>query len=162
MTQSWPPEYTNSTLSESLVAQSESIIKRIVVAIRGPMRWFKSQKLDQAASGAKKVSMYILSTCPSCNKARKFFADRNIPFQVVNYDLADAATQDRIMRELEAEQVEAFPFVRIGDQTVQGYDPKRYARLLGISPEAIPPGSKRGDWRTRVLRALRLASRSSY
>jgi hypothetical protein len=24
----------------------------------------------------------------------------------------------------------AFPFVRIGDQAVQGYDPKRYAKLL--------------------------------
>ena len=29
-------------------------------------------------------------------------------------------------------ELQAFPFVRIGSRTVQGYDPKRYARLLGI------------------------------
>lgn len=77
--------------------------------------------------------MYTLSTCPSCEKAKKFFTQRHIPFQFTNYDLADQETQDKIMRELEAEELQAFPFVRIGSHTVQGYDPKRYARLLGIS-----------------------------
>ena len=97
------------------------------------MRWFGWRKRDDPAEETTKVSMYTLSICPSCNKAKKFFSDRRIPFQFTNYDLADQATQDRIMRELEAEEVEAFPFVRIGDQTVQGYDPRRYAKLLGIN-----------------------------
>lgn len=77
--------------------------------------------------------MYTLSICPSCDKAKRFFSERQIPFQFTNYDLADEGTQDKILRELEAEEVEAFPFVRIGDQTVQGYDPKRYAKLLEIN-----------------------------
>ena len=77
--------------------------------------------------------MYTLSTCPSCKKAKKFFTEHHIPFEFTNYDLVDQAMQDKIMREIEAEEVEAFPFVRIGDQTVQGYDPKRYAKLLGIN-----------------------------
>ena len=98
------------------------------------MRWFRWRRRDNAANGTQKVSMYTLSTCPSCDKARKFFADRRIPFDFTNYDLADQETQERILRELEAEEVQAFPFVRIGNQTVQGYDPKRYARLLGINP----------------------------
>lgn len=97
------------------------------------MRWFRWPKREDAVDGTTKVSMYTLSTCPSCNKAKKFFADRHIAFQFTNYDLADHATQDRIRRELEAEEVEAFPFVRIGEQTVLGYDPKRYAKLLGIN-----------------------------
>jgi glutaredoxin len=97
------------------------------------MRWFRWPKRNDAADGTTKVSMYTLSTCPSCINAKKFFADRHIAFQFTNYDLADQATQDRIMRELEAEEVEAFPFVRIGEQAVQGYDPKRYAKLLGIN-----------------------------
>ena len=98
------------------------------------MKWFGWRKRDEAGNGVTtKVSMYTLSTCPSCNKAKKFFNDRHIPFQFTNYDLADPAMQEKIMREVEAEQVEAFPFVRIDGQTVQGYDPKRYARLLGIN-----------------------------
>src|SRR5215471_17184430 len=100
------------------------------------MSWFRwgSRNRDDALNidRTKTVSMYTLSTCPSCEKAKKFFTDRRIPFQFTNYDLADQATQDKIMRELEAEELQAFPFVRIGDQTVQGYDPKRYAKLLGI------------------------------
>lgn len=100
------------------------------------MKLFSWRKRDQAANETVKVSMYTLSICPSCNKAKKFFAERHIPFQFTNYDLADEATQDKILRELEAEAVEAFPFVRIGDQTVQGYDPRRYAKLLGYAEES--------------------------
>ncbi len=80
----------------------------------------------------KKVSMYTLSTCPWCRKTKKFFTERHIPFEYTDYDLADEATQDKIMRELDAEGVKGFPFVRIGDQAVEGYQPDRYAKLLGI------------------------------
>jgi glutaredoxin len=82
----------------------------------------------------KKVSMYTLSTCPWCRKAKKFFNDRKVPFEYTDYDLADEPTQVRIMRELDAEGVKGFPFVRIGDQSVEGYQPDRYAQLLGLQP----------------------------
>lgn len=97
------------------------------------MRWFRWRKDDYAANGTPNVSMYTLSVCPSCAKARKFFADRHIPFEFTNYDLAAPDVQHRILRELEAEEIQAFPLVRIGEQTVQGYDPKSYARLLDIN-----------------------------
>jgi len=98
------------------------------------MRLFAWRKRDTGVNGTVQVSMYTLSVCPSCDKAKKFFTERHIPFQFTNYDLADEATQEKILRELEAEEVEAFPFVRIGDKTVQGYDPKRYAKLLAELP----------------------------
>ena len=80
-----------------------------------------------------KVSMYTLSTCPWCRKTKKFFTERNIPFDFTDYDLADEATQGKIMLELDAEGASGFPFVRIGDQVVVGYQPDRYAKLIGIS-----------------------------
>jgi glutaredoxin len=80
----------------------------------------------------KKVSMYTLSTCPWCRKTKQYFTKHNIPFDFIDYDLADEETQDRIMRELDAEGANGFPFVRIGDQVVEGYRPDRYAELLGI------------------------------
>jgi glutaredoxin len=79
-----------------------------------------------------KVSMYTLSTCPWCRKTKKWFTDHNIPFEYTDYDLADEATQDRIMRELDAEGAKAFPFVRIDHHVVEGYRPDLYAKLLGI------------------------------
>ena len=80
----------------------------------------------------KKVSIYTLSTCPWCGKTKQFFNQNHIPFEFVDYDLADETTQDKIMHELDAEGVKGFPFVRIGDQTVEGYQPERFAKLLGI------------------------------
>jgi glutaredoxin len=79
--------------------------------------------------------MYTLSTCPWCRKAKKFFSERNIPFDFTDYDLADEATQDKIMRELDAMGVKGFPFVRIGDQVVEGYRPDRYAQLLSLQAD---------------------------
>jgi hypothetical protein len=36
------------------------------------------------------------------------------------------------MQELDAAGANGFPFVRIGDQVVVGWQPAEYARLLGI------------------------------
>jgi glutaredoxin len=80
----------------------------------------------------KKVSMYTLSTCPWCMKTKKYFTDHDIPFEYTDYDLADEATQDRILRDLDAEGVHGFPVVKIGDQVIEGYQPERFAGLLGI------------------------------
>jgi glutaredoxin len=80
----------------------------------------------------KKVSMYTLSTCPWCRKTKQFFSKHNIPFEFIDYDLADEETQERIMRELDAAGANGFPFVRIDDSVVEGYRPDRYTELLGI------------------------------
>jgi glutaredoxin len=79
-----------------------------------------------------KVTMYTLSTCPWCRKTKKFFTEHKIPFEFTDYDLADEATQDKIITEMDAEGATGFPFVRIGDQIVEGYRPDRFAELLGI------------------------------
>ena len=78
----------------------------------------------------KRVSMYTLSTCPWCRKAKKFFTERNIPFDFVDYDLADEATQKKILQELDAAGATGFPFVKIGDKVIAGYQPELYAKAL--------------------------------
>lgn len=78
----------------------------------------------------KKVSLYTLSTCPWCRKAKQFFTERNIPFSYVDYDLADEATQKKILQELDAAGASGFPFVKIGDQVIMGYQPDAYAKAL--------------------------------
>ncbi len=80
----------------------------------------------------KKVSMYTLSTCPWCRKTKKYFTERGVPVDFIDYDLADGGTQARIMQELDAEGASGFPFVRIGDAVVVGYRPDLYASLLGL------------------------------
>jgi glutaredoxin len=78
------------------------------------------------------VMMYTLSTCPWCNRAKKYFTERNIPFVYTDYDLADAETKRQITAEMDAAGVTGFPYVQIGDEIVGGYKPDTYARLLGL------------------------------
>lgn len=78
----------------------------------------------------KKVTLYTLSTCPWCRKAKKFFADRNIPFTYIDYDLADEPTQEKISQELDAAGATGFPFAKIGDKVISGYQPDVYSSAL--------------------------------
>jgi glutaredoxin len=80
----------------------------------------------------KKVNMYALSTCPWCRKTKMFFTEHNVPFSSIDYDLADEATQAKISEELDAAGATGFPFVRIGEEIITGYQPERYSRALGI------------------------------
>jgi glutaredoxin len=76
--------------------------------------------------------MYTLSTCPWCRKTKIFFTEHNIQFDYIDYDLADEKTQDRIMNELDEYGANGFPFVKINNDVVMGYNPERYASLLGL------------------------------
>jgi len=80
----------------------------------------------------KKVSMYTLSTCPWCRKTKKFFTERNIPFDYIDYDLADGETQKRIINDMERHGASAFPYVMIENDIVEGYSPDKYTKLLGL------------------------------
>ncbi|WP_048830972.1 glutaredoxin family protein [Methanomethylovorans hollandica] len=79
----------------------------------------------------KKVMMYTLSTCPWCKKSKSFFAEKNIPFEFIDYDKASEEEKQKI-REVCSTYGEgiAFPFVIIGDDAVVGYNPQKYMKLL--------------------------------
>jgi len=78
-----------------------------------------------------RVRLYTLSTCPYCDQAKDYFATRGIPVEGTDYDLADEPTQAEIQADMERAGAGGFPFVRIGRETVEGYEPRRYAQLLG-------------------------------
>ncbi|HBB67543.1 MAG: NrdH-redoxin [Elusimicrobia bacterium GWA2_56_46] len=80
----------------------------------------------------KKIKIYALSTCLWCKRTKKFFEDRKISFEAVDYDKADEAEQERIMAEMRGKGGGgSFPYVCIGEEVVQGYDPDEFERLLG-------------------------------
>jgi len=78
------------------------------------------------------ISMYTLSTCPWCRKTKDFFKQHGVPFESIDYDLADDATQKKVMADLDAHGATGFPFVRIGETVILGYNPGRYQELLGL------------------------------
>jgi len=80
----------------------------------------------------KSVELYTLSTCPWCRKAKAYLDDRRVNYSYIDYDLADEVTQARIQEEMLARAAGAFPFAKIGDDFIVGYNPEAYARLLDL------------------------------
>ena len=67
----------------------------------------------------------------------------------VDYDLADAHEQERIRDGDAASGAAAFPFVKIGDDFIVGYNPDAFTRLLELEVarggvRASGPGVPRG------------------
>ena len=80
----------------------------------------------------KPVELYTLSTCPWCRKAKAFLDDKRVDYSYIDYDLADEVVQARIQKEMLARHAGAFPFAKIGDDFIVGYNPEAYTRLLGL------------------------------
>ena len=81
-----------------------------------------------------KVFLYALSTCPWCRKTKQFLKDNKIAFDYVDYDLANEEKQEKIMEELSTmNATSGFPVVVIGKNVVVGYNPEKYAALLGLN-----------------------------
>jgi len=86
----------------------------------------------------KKVLFYALTTCPGCRKAKKFFSDNHVEFEYMEYDTATDEEQAIIQKNMDSSGSPAFPWVRIGQGVVVGYNPARYAELLGLKLEKKP------------------------
>jgi glutaredoxin len=84
------------------------------------------------AARTKRVELYTLSTCPWSKNAKAFLDDRHVPYTYVDYDLADEVEQARIQKEMIARGAAAFPFTKIGDGFLVGYNPDAFTRLLGL------------------------------
>ena len=79
----------------------------------------------------KKVTIYTLSTCLWCRKTKKYFEEKKIPFDTIEYDKQDEARQEKIMQEMRAQGgTGSFPFIKIGNSTTQGYNPEEFEQLL--------------------------------
>ncbi len=80
-----------------------------------------------------KVKLYTLSTCPWCFKAKKFFKDQKIKVDCVDYDLASPKEQEKILAEMQRYGGgNSFPFVVIGGEAVEGFDPDKFSELLEL------------------------------
>jgi glutaredoxin len=80
----------------------------------------------------KKVRLYTLSTCPWSKNAKAFLDGKHVAYDYVDYDLADEGVQVHIQEEMIARHAAAFPYAKIGDDFIVGYNPDAYSRLLGL------------------------------
>jgi len=76
------------------------------------------------------VTIYSLSACPWCKKAKKYFDERHVPYDNTEYDLVEASERERIERDMRDLDAGGFPVVKIGRHAVVGYRPELYEELL--------------------------------
>jgi glutaredoxin len=83
---------------------------------------------------SKTVELYTLSTCPWSRSAKAFLEAHRVKYSYIDYDLADHGDQSRIQREMLAQGAAAFPYTRIGEDFIVGYNPDAFTRLLELEP----------------------------
>ena len=82
---------------------------------------------------SESVFVYALSTCPWCRRTRQFFIDNDVAFDFVEVDLLPEPEYERVAAEArELSGSRTYPVVKIGDEVIVGYNPQRFATLLGI------------------------------
>ena len=78
-----------------------------------------------------KVFMYTLSTCPWCKKTKKWFEDRNIPFDYVDYDNLDSEEKKPVREKIQRDNLNlSFPIIYIDDTIIQGYNPDKFEKAM--------------------------------
>ncbi len=90
----------------------------------------ETQRRRKATADTPIVTIYSLTTCGWCAKAKAFFRERGINPFVIEYDMAGPELQAKISAELREHGAHGFPFVKIGRHVVPGYAPENYERLL--------------------------------
>jgi glutaredoxin len=94
------------------------------------------------------VQLYTLSTCPWCRKAKKFFTDREVPFDFVDVDLVEGTEKDAVVDTVyRLSGGLQYPVVVIGETVIAGYNPDKYSDVLGISRDWQPAGGEQQDER---------------
>lgn len=73
------------------------------------------------------VMIFTNAGCRSCQQAKSFLAEHNVPF--VERDLA---ADPNAVKELMSAGFRMLPVIRVGTQAIQGFDPVALKTLLGI------------------------------
>ncbi len=79
------------------------------------------------------ITVYALSTCGWCRKAKAFFNDNGIAYQYIDVDmLSDTELSDVRQRQLRHNPSGSFPTIVINDEKcIIGYDKESLDALLG-------------------------------
>lgn len=118
--------------TKKLMEDSRKMFRRVVEPLEHKSSPDEKKENLENGTPVKKATIYAMSTCPWCKKARKFFTEKNFAVEYIEYDKVDEETQKSIEEECSSYMEElAFPVVKVGEDVVVGYDTKKYSSLIG-------------------------------
>ncbi len=81
----------------------------------------------------KKVRVYALSTCPACNKVKRFLDTHGIIYECIEVDLLESSEQWLVSKELKKyNPMATYPTVVI-EEVITGPDEKKLSEALGAA-----------------------------
>lgn len=86
-----------------------------------------------------KVTLYSLSTCPVCKKAKKFLDDNSIPYTLIEVDTLESGEQGVITKELAKRNPQKTYPTTVIEEIIVGYDEEALKRKL------LYPGKRAGE-----------------
>ena len=102
----------------------------------GEISWINRKGPDSARKTMeepkKKVRLYALSTCPVCNRLKRYLDEHSIEYELIEVDLLESGEQWVTSKELKKHNPQAsFPTLVI-EEVVLGFDEKAIKDSLGI------------------------------
>lgn len=77
------------------------------------------------------VKVYALSTCPWCKKLKQFLDLKDIAYECVDVDTAEAGVQKAALKEVDRLAGErVFPVTVVGGRAFKGYQPEKIVEAL--------------------------------
>lgn len=79
-----------------------------------------------------KITLYALSTCPSCRKTSRFLEEKNIDFEKIEVDLLPSGEQWLMTKEVKKYNPEATYPTLVVSRVIVGFDERAMEETLGI------------------------------
>ncbi|MDP3046613.1 MAG: glutaredoxin family protein [Chloroflexota bacterium] len=79
------------------------------------------------------VTLYALSTCPWCKRAKRLLSDNGVAYRYVDVDLLDGDEAERVVAEISRlNPMRSFPTVIINGKVIAGFQEERIREALGL------------------------------
>lgn len=81
---------------------------------------------------SKRLRLYGLSTCPMCNRLKKFLDEHGIAYEHIVVDLLDGGEQWVATKELKRYNPDATYPTLVVEETIVGFDEAKIKEVLGL------------------------------
>ena len=119
------PEFRISGISLPASATGSSR-KRLLAAFALLLLSLLALPGDGCSENPPDIELYVTSWCPYCEKAIRYFKDRNLAVRIYNIERDPLAAE----RKLKLDPRSGVPLAVVNGQVVYGFSPRAYATAL--------------------------------
>lgn len=82
----------------------------------------------------RKITLYTLSTCSHCNRAKRFFREQSLEMEFIDVDLLSGDEREKIMDRVRKLNPDcSFPTICIDEHVIVGFNEDKLKKALDLS-----------------------------